>query len=135
MIVFSQNHDQIGNRMLGERLSALGSFEALKLAAGAVLLSPYIPLLFMGEEYGEDAPFLYFVSHSDHALIDAVRQGRKREFGEFQWQGEPPDPQGVETFQKSKIQWEKGVRAFMGNYWHFTSILSRCERPFPPFPT
>ena len=107
MVVFSQNHDQIGNRMLGERLSILVSFEALKLAAGIVLLSPYIPLLFMGEEYGEDAPFLYFVSHSDRALIEAVRQGRKKEFGEFKWQGEPPDPQSTETFLRSKINWNK----------------------------
>ncbi len=107
MIVFSQNHDQTGNRMLGERLSALVSFEALKLAAGAVLLSPYIPLLFMGEEYGEDTAFLYFVSHSDPDLIEAVRQGRKREFREFTWQGEPPDPQSRETFLKSKIAWQK----------------------------
>ncbi len=107
MVVFSQNHDQIGNRMLGERLSTLVSFEALKLAAGIVLLSPYIPLLFMGEEYGENTPFLYFVSHSDQTLIEAVRQGRKKEFGEFKWQGEPPDPQSTETFLKSKINWEK----------------------------
>lgn len=107
MVVFSQNHDQIGNRMLGERLSVLVSFEALKLAAGIVLLSPYIPLLFMGEEYGENAPFLYFVSHSDCALIEAVREGRKKEFGEFKWQGEPPDPQDAETFLKSKINWNK----------------------------
>jgi maltooligosyltrehalose trehalohydrolase len=68
-VVFSQNHDQTGNRMKGERLSALVSFESLKLAAGLVLLSPYIPLLFMGEEYGETAPFLYFISHSDPDLF------------------------------------------------------------------
>lgn len=113
MVVFSQNHDQIGNRMLGERLSTLVSFESMKLAAGVVILSHYIPLLFMGEEYGENAPFLYFVSHSDIALIEAVRQGRKKEFGEFKWQGEPPDPQSAETFLKSKIQWEK---RFEGNH-------------------
>lgn len=107
MVAFSQNHDQTGNRMRGERLSALVSFEALKLAAGAVLLSPYIPLLFMGEEYGEDTPFLYFVSHSDPGLIEAVRQGRKGEFHDFTWQGEPPDPQSADTFLKSKITWEK----------------------------
>ena len=64
LVVFAQNHDQIGNRLGGERLSQLVSFEALKLAAGAVLLSPFLPLLFMGEEYGEVAPFWYFVSHS-----------------------------------------------------------------------
>jgi maltooligosyltrehalose trehalohydrolase len=106
-VVFSQNHDQVGNRMLGERLSTLISFEALKLTAGIVLLSPYIPLIFMGEEYGEGAPFLYFVSHSDLSLIEAVRRGRKEEFISFDWKGELPDPQGIETFLKSTIEWEK----------------------------
>lgn len=106
-VVFSQNHDQIGNRMFGERLTSLVSFESLKLAAGVVLLSPYIPLLFMGEEYGEDAPFLYFVSHSAPDLIEAVRRGRKEEFKAFKWKGELPDPQSVDTFIKSKINWEK----------------------------
>jgi maltooligosyltrehalose trehalohydrolase len=102
-VVFSQNHDQVGNRMKGDRLSTLISFEALKLAAGIVLLSPNIPLLFMGEEYGEEAPFQYFVSHSDQALIEAVRKGRKEEFSAFQWEGEVPDPQDVATFLRSKI--------------------------------
>jgi len=106
-VVFSQNHDQIGNRALGERLANLVSFESLKLAAGTVLFSPYIPLLFMGEEYGEDTPFLYFVSHSDTNLIEAVRKGRKEEFRSFNWKGEPPDPQSEQTFLKSKIKWEK----------------------------
>jgi maltooligosyltrehalose trehalohydrolase len=106
-IVFSQNHDQVGNRMFGERLSNLVSFESLKLAAGVILLSPYIPLLFMGEEYGEDHPFLYFVNHSDAELIDAVQKGRKEEFKAFKWQGDIPDPQGMETFLKSKIEWGK----------------------------
>ena len=80
--------------MFGERLSGLVSFEALKLAAGAVFLSPYIPLLFMGEEYGEESPFLYFVSHSDPALVRAVREGRKNEFKAFSWQQGPPRPPG-----------------------------------------
>ena len=99
-VVFSQNHDQVGNRMQGERLSALAGFEQLKLAAACVLLSPFIPLLFMGEEYGEPAPFLYFVSHTDPDLVEAVRMGRRREFREFQWKGEPPDPQAPESFRK-----------------------------------
>ena len=106
-VVCGQNHDQVGNRMLGERLSQLVSFEALKLAAGAVLLSPYIPLLFMGEEYGEEAPFLYFVSHGDPDLVEAVRKGRKEEFKAFHQQGEPPDAQNSETFQRSKLNWEQ----------------------------
>ncbi len=103
-IVFSQNHDQVGNRPGGDRLSTLVSFEALKLAAGIVLLSPNIPLLFMGEEYGEEAPFQYFASHSDPELIDAVRRGRKEEFVAFKWQGEMQDPQSEETFWRSKIR-------------------------------
>jgi maltooligosyltrehalose trehalohydrolase len=78
--VFAQNHDQIGTRMLGERLSVLIPFEALQLAAAVVLLSPYIPLLFISEEYAEEDHFLYFVSHSDEKLVEAVRNGRKKDF-------------------------------------------------------
>jgi maltooligosyltrehalose trehalohydrolase len=102
-VVFSQNHDQVGNRMQGDRLSALVSVEELKLAAGAVLLSPYLPLLFMGEEYGEKAPFLFFTSHSDPGLIQAVRRGRREEFAAWKWKGEPPDPQDEKTFLRSKL--------------------------------
>jgi maltooligosyltrehalose trehalohydrolase len=105
LIVFSQNHDQVGNRMLGERLSVLVPFEALKLAAAAVLVSPYVPLLFMGEEYAEDSPFPYFVSHEDPDLIAAVREGRRAEFACFKWESEPPDPQCPESFLKSKLKW------------------------------
>lgn len=105
-IVFSQNHDQVGNRMLGERTSTLVSFEMQKLLAGAVLVSPFLPLLFMGEEYGEPNPFLYFVSHTDKALAEAVCKGRKEEFAEFHAQGEAPDPGAEETFLRSKLQWD-----------------------------
>ena len=106
-VICSQNHDQIGNRMLGERLSQLVSFEALKLTAAAVLLSPYIPLLFMGEEYGEESPFLYFISHTDSDLVEAVRKGRKEEFKHFHLEGEFQDPQSPETLKKCQLQWEK----------------------------
>jgi len=109
-VVCIQNHDQIGNRMLGERISSLVSFEALKLAAGAVILSPYIPMLFMGEEYGEESPFQYFVSHTGQELIKAVRNGRATEFKSFQWQGQCPDPQAVRTFKTSKLRWEKRTK-------------------------
>jgi maltooligosyltrehalose trehalohydrolase len=105
LVVFAQNHDQVGNRMRGERLSVLASFEALKLAAGVVLLSPFLPLLFMGEEYGETAPFLYFISHADGNLIEAVRKGRKEEFTAFRWKGEIPDPQDEATFLASRIDY------------------------------
>src|SRR5262245_51588210 len=102
-VVFAQNHDQIGNRMMGERLGQLVSFEAVKLAAAVVLLSPFVPLLFMGDEYGENAPFQYFVSHSDPGLVEGVRKGRQEEFAAFKWIGEPPDPQDERTFQNSKL--------------------------------
>jgi maltooligosyltrehalose trehalohydrolase len=101
--VCSQNHDQVGNRPLGERLSSLVSFESLKLAAGVTILSSFVPLLFMGEEYGETAPFLYFTSHGDPQLAEAVRRGREAEFTRFQWQGEIADPQADSTFAKSKL--------------------------------
>lgn len=103
-VVCAQNHDQTGNRMLGERLSALTDLEGQKLAAAAVILSPYVPLLFMGEEYGETNPFVFFTNHGDPGLIEAVRKGRKEEFAQFRWQGEPLDPQDEATFQRSKLQ-------------------------------
>ncbi|BFU88895.1 MAG: Malto-oligosyltrehalose trehalohydrolase [Nitrospira sp.] len=102
-IVFSQNHDQIGNRAFGDRLSTQVSFEALKVAAAAVLLSPNIPLLFMGEESGETAPFLYFIDHGDSALVEAVRRGRRAEFASFAWEGEIPDPQDSLTWERSRV--------------------------------
>jgi maltooligosyltrehalose trehalohydrolase len=130
-VVFAQNHDQIGNRMLGERLSELISFESLKLAAGTVLLSPFIPLLFMGEEYGEDAPFLYFVSHGDPDLISAVREGRKEEFKTFRWTDEPPDPQAMDTFLRSKIDWEKRDQGRHRLLREFYRKLIRLRREIP----
>ena len=102
-VICSQNHDQIGNRASGERLSTLVPVAALKLAAGLVLCAPNIPLLFMGEEYGEPAPFLYFTSHTDPALAQAVSEGRRREFAEAAWHDAVPDPQDPDTFQRSKL--------------------------------
>jgi maltooligosyltrehalose trehalohydrolase len=105
-IVFSQNHDQVGNRMLGERSSSLYSYEMQKLLAAAVMCSPFLPMLFMGEEWGETNPFLYFVSHTDQELNMMVRKGRKAEFAAFHSQGEAPDPDKLETFEQSKLQWD-----------------------------
>ncbi|MDB5016857.1 MAG: treZ [Mucilaginibacter sp.] len=104
-IVFSQNHDQVGNRMLGERSSMLFSFEMQKLMAGAVMVSPYLPLLFMGEEWSARSPFQYFISHSDPDLVEAVRKGRRAEFAAFHSGQETPDPQAEETFQRSVLNW------------------------------
>jgi maltooligosyltrehalose trehalohydrolase len=106
-IVASQNHDQIGNRPNGERLASLVPPNRQRLAAALVLLSPYIPLLFMGEEYGETAPFLYFIEHGDPALIDAVRAGRKREFEALGKLDVQLDPQAEETFARCRLDWGK----------------------------
>jgi maltooligosyltrehalose trehalohydrolase len=102
-VVSAQNHDQVGNRARGERLSDLIDLEGVKLAAATVLLSPFIPLLFMGEEYGETAPFPYFVSHRDPGLVEAVREGRARDFEAFAWEGDQTDPGAEETFLSAKL--------------------------------
>ncbi len=104
-VVFSQNHDHIGNRPHGNRLGDELNFEQQKLAAATVLLSPYTPLLFMGEEYGEKQPFQFFVSFSEPALIEAVREGRAKEFIHFADGGPLPDPQANATFEDSVLSW------------------------------
>ncbi|MBD3314228.1 MAG: DUF3459 domain-containing protein [Chitinivibrionales bacterium] len=91
--------------MLGERLSNLVSFKAAKLAAGAVLTAPALPLLFMGEEHADPNPFLYFTSHGDPALGEAVTKGRREEFAGFAWDHTAPDPQDPATFERSKLDW------------------------------
>lgn len=103
LVVFCQNHDQVGNRKCGDRLSGVQSLEKLLLAAGVVLLSPYLPLLFMGEEYGERAPFHYFVGFSDPELVEAVRRGKHEEHASGVCEGEIPDPVAEATFLESKI--------------------------------
>ncbi|MFY9733469.1 MAG: malto-oligosyltrehalose trehalohydrolase [Candidatus Acidiferrales bacterium] len=131
-VVFSQNHDQVGNRRDGDRLSQSLSFEQLKLAAGTVLLSPYIPMLFMGEEYAEPAPFQYFVSHEDPALIEAVREGRKKEFAEFGWAGDIPDPQSEATFLGCKLRWDLQTEGPHRILWNFYRELLRLRRDVLP---
>jgi len=130
-VVFTQNHDQVGNRAQGERLSGLVSFEKLKLAAALYLLSPFVPLVFMGEEYGETAPFLYFTSHSEPALIEAVRRGRREEFSAFRWQGEILDPQDEATFKCARLnhhlRYESEHRTLLAYY----QALIRLRREVP----
>ena len=100
-VICIQNHDQVGNRAKGERLDALGPRGASKLAAALLLLAPHTPLLFMGQEYGETAPFQFFCDFGDPALQKAVSEGRRREFKDFRWE-EVPDPQDPQTFERSK---------------------------------
>jgi maltooligosyltrehalose trehalohydrolase len=104
-VVAIQNHDQVGNRARGDRFGTLLDPPARRLAASLLLLSPYLPLLFMGEEYGENRPFLFFCSFADARLVQAVREGRQREFAAFAWQGAVPDPQSEATFAASQLSW------------------------------
>jgi maltooligosyltrehalose trehalohydrolase len=104
-VVSIQNHDQIGNRAQGDRFGTLLSAAGQRLAAGLLLLAPHVPLLFMGEEYGETRPFPFFCSFSDQALIAAVRRGRREEFAQFNWQGEVPDPQSKRIFASAELSW------------------------------
>ena len=108
-VAFNLNHDQVGNRIGGERLSMLVSFEKQKLAAAALMLSPYIPMLFMGEEYSEDTPFFFFISHHDKNNIKAVQEGRRNEFANYGLkEGQDfPDPYDENTFNRCKLQWHK----------------------------
>lgn len=130
-VIAIQNHDQIGNQMKGERMSQLISFEGLKLAAGAVMLSPSLPMLFMGEEYGETAPFTYFVSHSDPDLIKAVREGRKREFEPFHFEGEPPDPEAIESYCTCKLNWDLRNEGNHRKLWELNQWLIQLRRSHP----
>ena len=132
LVVFSQNHDQVGNRLFGERSSALLPMEGQKLSAGVVVLSPYLPLLFMGEEYGETAPFLYFTSHYDPILGEAVRQGRRAEFSAFSWDGDPPDPQAESSFLRSKLDHNLRDRQPHRALWGFYRELIRLRKASRP---
>lgn len=107
-VICAQNHDQVGNRLLGERMSELVNFEKQKLAAATLISAPFVPMLFMGEEFGEKNRFQYFISHGDPDLVKAVQEGRKNEFEYFfhsHSEGEFPDPQAEETFRNSRINW------------------------------
>jgi maltooligosyltrehalose trehalohydrolase len=104
-VVFLQNHDQIANTNQGTRLSQLVSPDLLQAAVALLLCSPYVPLLFMGEEFADTAPFLYFTSHLNPSLANLVTEGRRREYGEFAVSAEFFDPQAADTFEKSRINW------------------------------
>ncbi len=131
-VVFSQNHDQVGNRAVGDRLSASLSSGELKIAAALTLLSPFVPMLFMGEEWGTARPFQYFTHHSEEQLAEAVRKGRRREFAAFGWDPKAiPDPQAESTFRNSKLDWrerEQPKHAEMLQ-WHIALLELRRNHP------
>ena len=130
-LAYLQNHDQIGNRAQGERSSQLMSLGRLKIGAALVLTSPFVPLLFQGEEWGAHTPFQYFADHQEPDLAKAVREGRQREFASFGWKPEEiPDPGSSETFRRSKLDWSEHLRAPHSGLldWHRRLIhLRRAE--------
>lgn len=128
---FIQNHDQIGNRAFGERLTTLARPEAVRAMVAVTLLAPAIPMLFMGEEWGAEEPFLFFCSFGDE-LADAVREGRRKEFERFPQFADPdaraaiPDPNSIDTFERSRLQWRKAAepkgRDWIAFYRHLLEV-------------
>jgi maltooligosyltrehalose trehalohydrolase len=129
---YMQNHDQVGNRATGERSAALMSTGRLQIAAALVLLGPFVPMLFMGEEWAASTPFQYFTDHQDAALATAVSEGRRREFASFGWSPDDvPDPQDPATFARSTLRWDEldtGPHATI-LAWHRDLIALRAARP------
>jgi maltooligosyltrehalose trehalohydrolase len=132
-VVCLQNHDQVGNRPAGNRMSTSLPPAACRLGAAVILLSPSIPLLFMGEEYGERRPFPFFCSFADPALIEAVRSGRRREFESmaFAWGDEIPDPQSEATFDSARLSWCWDDGCTAGLRQLYTDLLL-ARRTWPP---
>lgn len=125
-IICIQNHDQVGNRAKGERLTELVPRGARKWAAALLLLAPETPLLFMGQEFDELAPFQFFTDYTDPVLQKAVSEGRRREFAEFDW-GEVPDPQERATFDRSHLKWEWNDSQREMLRWHADLLRLRRE--------
>src|SRR6267142_1034989 len=125
-VVCAQNHDQIGNRARGERLTELTDEGGLRAAATVIALQPALPLYFQGEEWGAREPFQYFVSHTDPALVEAIRKGRREEFKGFSW-ADVPDPLAEETFRRSRI--DRGRKDARALEWHKALLTMRQEHP------
>jgi maltooligosyltrehalose trehalohydrolase len=130
-LAYLQNHDQIGNRALGERSSHLMSPGRLKAAAAIILTSPFLPMFFQGEEWGASTPFLYFSDHRDPALAQMVREGRRREFAAFAKAGEIPDPQSAKTWARSQLAWDELAQPRHAEIldWHKRLIRLRRSNP------
>ena len=128
-IGFIQNHDQVGNRATGDRIEHIIGFEKAKVAAAIVLLAPFIPMLFQGEEYAADTPFQYFAHHEDPEMAKAVSAGRKREFSAFGWdENEIPDPEKRETFENSKLNWDEITEGKHAEMLDWTKKLIHLRR-------
>jgi maltooligosyltrehalose trehalohydrolase len=130
-VTYLQNHDQVGNRASGDRIAATLSPGLLKVGAALLLLGPFTPMLFMGEEWGATTPWCYFTDHMEPELGRAVTEGRRREFARHGWVGDIPDPQTVDTCRRSALDWaevgEETHRDLLE--WHRALIALRRSRP------
>ena len=128
-LVFIQNHDQVGNRATGDRMQHIVGLEKAKVAVALVLTSPFIPLLFEGEEYAAATPFLYFADHEDPAMARAVSEGRRREFAAFGYDAEDvPDPETRATFERSKLDWTELEQPDHAEMLEWVKALIRLRR-------
>jgi maltooligosyltrehalose trehalohydrolase len=131
-VVFLQNHDQIGNRAIGDRITGQVSWARAKVGAALVLLAPFLPMVFQGEEWAAGTPFLYFTDHQDRALGEAVSEGRRREFSSFGWSPEQvPDPQDPATFERSKLDWDELASEPHRSMFEWYQRLIRLRREIP----
>jgi maltooligosyltrehalose trehalohydrolase len=131
-VVAAQNHDQVGNRATGDRLTHLVPTARLKVGAALLLTAPFVPLLFQGEEWAASTPFQYFTSHEDPMLAEQVRQGRRREFAAFGWKPDDvPDPQATETFVRSQLRWEERSSPPHGDVLAWYRALIQLRRSTP----
>jgi maltooligosyltrehalose trehalohydrolase len=127
-----QNHDQVGNRALGERIGHLISPGRQRIGAALVMTAPFIPMLFQGEEWAASTPFLYFTDHRDPGLGEAVKRGRREEFAAFGWDDDAiPDPQAEETFRQSILDWSELPRKPHNKMFDWHRALIRLRRRLP----
>ena len=133
-VAFMQNHDQVGNRAMGERLGHLVTMDQLKISAALMMTSPFVPMLFQGEEWNASSPFQYFTDHQDSALAESVRKGRRAEFAHFVGdESEVPDPQALQTFVRSRLDWderERGAHREIFEWYRQLAALRRCVPDF-----
>jgi maltooligosyltrehalose trehalohydrolase len=132
LVVCSDNHDQIGNRARGERLSSKITPAQQAIAAMLTLLSPFTPMIFMGEEWGASTPWRFFTSHPEPELAEMVRAGRLEEFAQMEWDtSDVPDPQDPRTFEVSKLDWSEPEQSRQAELLDLTRRLINIRRAYP----
>lgn len=131
-IGFIQNHDQVGNRAIGDRLEHIVGMNRARVASAIALTAPFVPMIFQGEEFAASSPFQYFADHDDPTMAKAVLEGRKREFAAFGWNSDViPDPEKTETFERSKLNWDEIHEGGHGEMLEWFRQLIRLRRDSP----